>query len=81
MAHHGIGAAALIFGELNPVMVQGAVTAGVPIGAGIEQRAFDELVTDTLVRFDPAHHSLTVLDRTHGVRPPRTDAQGPQTDA
>lgn len=67
MARRGVGVAALIFGELNPVMVQGAVTAGVPIGSGIEQRAFDELSTDTLVRFDPENRTLTVLDITQGV--------------
>jgi predicted aconitase with swiveling domain len=62
MANSGVGFAALVFGELNPVMVQGAVTAGVPIGAGIDPRAFDELVTGTLVRFDPGRGTLSVVD-------------------
>ena len=62
MADCGVGFAALVFGELNPVMVQGAVTAGVPIGAGIDPRAFDELVTGTLACFDPGRGTLSVVD-------------------
>lgn len=61
MAERGVGFAAVLFGELNPVMVQGAVTARVPIGAGVDQRAFDELATGDLVRFDPTEGTLTLL--------------------
>lgn len=69
MADRGVGFAALLFGELNPVMVQGAVVAGVPIGAGIAQRVFDDLVTGTMVRFDPAARVLTVVEEAPRVGP------------
>lgn len=68
MASRGVGLAALIFGELNPVMVQGAVTAGVPIGAGIDPGAFDELVTGTLMRFDPREGTLSVVGEPARMR-------------
>lgn len=61
MASRGVGFAAVLFGELNPVMVQGAVTANVPIGAGVDPRAFDELASGCVVRFDPPQRTLTVI--------------------
>jgi len=64
MANRGVGFAGLVFGELNPVMVQGAVTAGVPIGAGIDPCAFGELATGTLMRFDPGEGTLSVVDES-----------------
>jgi uncharacterized protein len=66
MAKRGVGVAALVFGELNPVMVQGAVTAGVSIGAGIDPGIFDELATGTVVRFDPSSRTLSTRSRSSG---------------
>lgn len=67
MASRGVGFAALLFGELNPVMVQGAVTAKVPIGAGIDPAVFEHLHTGALVRFDPGHGTLSVVPGDAGA--------------
>lgn len=53
MQERGVGFAGLIFGVTNPVMVQGAVTAGLPIATGIDPAIFTEVVTGDVVRFDP----------------------------
>ena len=61
MAGAGVGPAALVFGYVNPVMVQGAVTAGIPIVGGVDPRFFDEVRTDDLVQIDPAAGTVQVL--------------------
>lgn len=60
MKARGVGFAGLIFGVTNPVMVQGAVTAGLPIAAGVDPEAFDVLKTGDLVRLDPTARILTI---------------------
>lgn len=62
MKGQDIGFAGLVFGQVNPVMVQGAVTARVPIFAGIEEAIFEVLVTGDRVRLDPTSKTVTVLD-------------------
>lgn len=57
-----VGFAGLVFGLINPVMVQGAVTADVPIFAGVDEAIFDALKTGDRVRLDPAAKTITVLD-------------------
>jgi len=42
-------------------MVQGAVTAGIPIAAGLDPAALDELQSGALARLDPAARTLTLL--------------------
>lgn len=57
----GVGFAGLIFGDVNPVMAQGAVTAHIPIAAGVDPAIFDQVTTDDLVRLHPAERSVTLL--------------------
>jgi uncharacterized protein len=61
MAGLGVGPAALVFGETNPVMVQGAVTADIPIVAGIDPAFFDEARSGDVVRVDPAARTVQLL--------------------
>jgi predicted aconitase with swiveling domain len=64
MAGRGIGLAGLIFGDTNPVMVQGAVAAGIPVMAGIEAEFFAAVRTGDRLRLDPASRVVVVLDRS-----------------
>ena len=57
----GVGPVALIFGKTNPVMVQGAVTAGIPIVAGIEPAFFRTVENGDILRIDPAAKTVQVL--------------------
>lgn len=57
----GIAPKALVFGKLNPVMVQGAVLAGMPITEGWDEGALADLQTGDRVRVDPATRSLFLL--------------------
>ncbi len=57
----GVGFAGLVFGDVNPVMVQGAVTAGIPIAAGLDPAVLDELRSGARARLDPAARTLTLL--------------------
>lgn len=61
MKGRGVGVAGLLFGATNPVMVQGAVTAGIPIAAGVGPELFQLLGTGDLVRLDPSSKTLTIL--------------------
>lgn len=56
-----VGPAGLIFGEVNPVMVQGAVTAGIPVAAGIESEFFDQVKTGTIVRIEPSTKTVRLI--------------------
>jgi len=62
MKGRDVGFAGLVFGLTNPVMVQGAVTAGVPIFAGVDEAICDALKTGDRVRLDPATKTITVLE-------------------
>lgn len=64
----GVGFAGLVFGDINPVMVQGAVTAGIPIAAGIDLAAFLELESGRMGRLDPSAGTLTVFDWGQSLR-------------
>lgn len=57
----GVGFAGLMFGDVNPVMVQGAVTAGIPIGAGLDPEDFAALESGCMARIDPPARTLTVF--------------------
>lgn len=59
----GVGFAGLIFGDVNPVMTQGAVTAHIPIAAGIDPAIFDQLNTGDVVRLDPVKRQVTLVAR------------------
>lgn len=57
----GVGPRALIFGAVNPVMVQGAVTAGLPIVAGLDPGFFDQVRTGDRIRVDPGAHEVQII--------------------
>ncbi len=61
LLHKGIAPAGLVFGKLNPVMVQGAVLAGMPVTEGWEPNALDQVASGDLIRVDPEHRTITVL--------------------
>jgi len=52
---------AFIFGVTNPVMVQGAIFAGIPITAGWSPQPRGVVKTGDLVRVDPARKTIEVL--------------------
>lgn len=59
----GIAPKAIIFGRTNPVMVQGAVFAGITITEGWSRDVFELVRTGDLVRVDPANKRVEVLAR------------------
>ncbi len=59
----GIAPKAFIFGVTNPVMVQGAVFAGITITEGWSQNPVGLIRTGDVVRVDPSAKSIEVLDR------------------
>ena len=52
---------AFIFGVTNPVMVQGAIFAGIPITAGWKPHPRGVVKTGDRVRVDPARRIIEVL--------------------
>ena len=52
---------AFVFGVTNPVMVQGAVFAGIPITAGWAPNPREVVKTGDRVRVDPARRRIEVL--------------------
>lgn len=59
----GIAPKAIVFGVTNPVMVQGAVFAGIAITEGWSQDPWEVVKTGDLVRVDPANKKIEVLRR------------------
>ena len=59
----GIAPRAIVFGRTNPVMVQGAVFAGITITEGWSRDVFELVRTGDLVRVDPANKKVEVLAR------------------
>lgn len=62
--HKGFAPRALVFGRLNPVMVQGAVLARLPITEGWSPNALEMLQTGDVVRIDPAQRLIEVVSRS-----------------
>jgi len=62
----GISPMAYIFGVTNPVMVQGAVLAGVPITEGWSEDPRGVVRTGDWVRVDPARKVIELLRRAGG---------------
>lgn len=60
LAARGNGFAGMVFGDTNPVMVQGAIAAGIPVFAGVEDEFFDTVRTGDVLRLDPGRKSITV---------------------
>lgn len=59
----GIAPKAFVFGVTNPVMVQGAVFAGITITEGWSSSPYDIIRTGDWVRVDPGNKTLTLLRR------------------
>jgi predicted aconitase with swiveling domain len=63
LLHKHIAPRAIVFGKLNPVMVQGAVLAKIPITEGWSDDASALIATGDLVRVDPPALTVTVVQR------------------
>lgn len=61
MAQRGVCCAGLVFKAINPVMVQGALVAGVAVAAGLDPEAFDQIRSGDRVRLEPSSHSILLL--------------------
>jgi hypothetical protein len=59
----GIAPKAFVFGVTNPVMVQGAVFAGITITEGWTPVPFGLVRTGDIVRVDPRKKTITVVRR------------------
>ena len=59
----GIAPKALVFGIANPVMVQGAVFAGMTITEGWSRNPAKCIRTGDVVRVNPGTRTITVLNR------------------
>lgn len=63
LLNKGLAPKALVFGKLNPVMVQGAILAEMPIMEHWEEDALALVKTGDDVELDPAARTMTVLSR------------------
>jgi predicted aconitase with swiveling domain len=61
LLHKGIAPKALVFGKLNPVMVQGAVLAQIPVTEGWDIDALEVIRTGDRLRIDAANRTIHVL--------------------
>lgn len=59
--HKGIAPKAFVFGVTNPVMVQGAVFAGITITEGWSRRPHDVIKTGDVVRVDPERKTIELV--------------------
>jgi predicted aconitase with swiveling domain len=59
--HKGIAPKAFVFGVTNPVMVQGAVFAGITITEGWSRRPHDVIKTGDVVRVDPGRKTIELV--------------------
>ena len=59
----GIAPKALVFGVTNPVMVQGAVFAGITITEGWSRNPLEVVRTGDAVRVDPSNKKIEILER------------------
>jgi predicted aconitase with swiveling domain len=60
--HKGIAPKAFVFGVTNPVMVQGAVFAGITITEGWARDPYAWIKTGDIVRVDPARKTLELIE-------------------
>ena len=66
LRHHGKGIraeSAFVFGVTNPVMVQGAVFADIPITEGWSRDPLECIQSGDIVRVDPARKTIELLRR------------------
>lgn len=64
LLHKGIAPKALVFGRLNPVMVQGAVLAGIPIAGGWDRDPAQYLRSGDRIRLSPSERRLSRISTT-----------------
>ena len=62
MGHRGVGPLGLVFDEVNPVIVQGAVAAGMPLLAGIDRSVFRLAWNSQRVLLDPSIPGLVLTN-------------------
>jgi predicted aconitase with swiveling domain len=62
LASRGVCFAGLVFGRVNPVMVQGAQAAAIPIAAGVDRAIFEHLEGSELMRLSPDKLEVALLD-------------------
>lgn len=60
--HKGIAPKAFVFGVTNPVMVQGAVFAGITITEGWSRDPYAWIRTGDIVRVDPVKKTLELVE-------------------
>jgi uncharacterized protein len=63
LASKAIAPKAIVFGKTNPVMVQGAVFAGITITEGWSEDPTEVFRTGDTVRVDPSRKSVELLKR------------------
>ena len=63
--HKGIAPRAFVFGVTNPVMVQGAVFAGITITEGWARDPCAWIKTGDIVRVDPIRKTLELIEARH----------------
>jgi predicted aconitase with swiveling domain len=63
IADKGFALKALVFGRLNPVMVQGAVFAGMTITEGWAPNALEVICTGDWIEIDPLAKVIRILGR------------------
>jgi uncharacterized protein len=63
LASKGIAPKAIVFGKTNPVMVQGAVFAGITIKEGWAENPTELFRTGDTVRVDPHRRTVELLKR------------------
>jgi predicted aconitase with swiveling domain len=59
--HKGIAPRAFVFGVTNPVMVQGAIFAGITITEGWSRSPYDFITTGDIVRVDPRSRTVRLV--------------------
>lgn len=64
LLHKDIAPKALVFGKLNPVMVQGAVLARMPVTEGWDQDLLALVRTGDVIRIDPKDKTITLSSGT-----------------
>jgi hypothetical protein len=60
--HKNIAPKAFVFGVTNPVMVQGAVFAGITITEGWSRDPYEWIQTGDIVRVDPVKKTLELIE-------------------
>lgn len=63
LKHKGIAPRAFVFGVTNPVMVQGAIFAGITITEGWSASPYELIKTGDIIRVDPARKMLALVKR------------------